>query len=44
MPTRRLSAKRLIRQDNTAILTWLAVVSPVAIGALILLAQANGWR
>jgi hypothetical protein len=44
MQTRRLSAKRLIRQENTVVLTWLALTSPFAVVAAILLAQTYGWR
>jgi hypothetical protein len=44
MHTQRFRAQRVTRQENTAVLTWLAIVSPFALIATILLAQAYGWR
>jgi hypothetical protein len=44
MQPQPLSPKRFARQKNTAVLTWLAVISPFVIFAAILMAEAYGWR
>jgi hypothetical protein len=44
MGLRLLGANRTRREDDPLFLLWLAVVSPLATFAAIVLAQRYGWR
>jgi hypothetical protein len=44
MNSHPLSANHARRVDRGAVLFWLAVISPLVMLVLILLAEAFGWR